>query len=98
MLVTTIAKFGPSSLITILALGLWERFKDRPWRGVIQAGIFPMTVGLVAASASLITEASAHTWLLGAITAVVALLGSTTRIHPLWLLFGGALVGLVAIG
>ena len=96
--VTTIAKFGPSSLITILALGLWERFKDRPWRGVIQAGIFPMTVGLVAASAALITEASVHSWLLGAITAVVALLGSATRIHPLWLLFGGALVGLLAIG
>ncbi|WP_116793018.1 chromate transporter [Achromobacter dolens] len=98
MLVTTLAKFGPSSIITIIALGLWERFKDRPWRGVIQAGIFPMTVGLVAGLAALITEASAHTWLLGAITAVVALLGSVTRIHPLWLLFGGALVGLLAIG
>lgn len=98
MLVTTLAKFGPSSLITIIALGLWERFKDRPWRGVIQAGIFPMTVGLVAASAALITEASVHSWLLGAITAVVALLGSASRIHPLWLLFGGALVGLLAIG
>ncbi len=56
MLVTTIAKFGPSSLITIVALGLWERFKDRPWRGVIQAGIFPMTVGLVASSDGVTTE------------------------------------------
>ena len=51
MLVTTLAKFGPSSIITVIALGLWERFKDRPWRGIVQAGIFPMTVGLVAASA-----------------------------------------------
>ena len=59
-LITSIAKFGPSSLLTAVALGLWERFKDRPWRGVIQAGIFPMTVGLVAASAALITEASVH--------------------------------------
>ena len=88
----------PAVHVHDLALGLWERFKDRPWRGVIQAGIFPMTVGLVAASAALITEASVHSWLLGAITAVVALLGSATRIHPLWLLFGGALVGLLAIG
>ncbi|KAJ8133785.1 hypothetical protein OY671_013001, partial [Metschnikowia pulcherrima] len=43
MSVTTSAKFGPSSIITIIASGSWERFKDRPWRGVIQAGIFPMT-------------------------------------------------------
>ena len=56
VLVTTIAKFGPSSVITVIALGLWERFKDRPWRGVIQAGIFPMTVGLVAASAANVTR------------------------------------------
>ena len=97
VLATTIAKFGPSSIITVIALGLWEKFKDRPWRGVIQAGIFPMTVGLVAASASLITEASVHTWLLGAIAAIVAILGSVTRIHPLWLLFAGALAGLLGI-
>ena len=30
MLVTTIAKFGPSSLITILALGLWEPVQGPP--------------------------------------------------------------------
>src|SRR3546814_8859621 len=52
-LITSIAKFGPSSLLTAVALGLWERFKDKPWRRVVQAGIFPMTVGLMAASASL---------------------------------------------
>ncbi|AUT49623.1 chromate transporter [Achromobacter sp. AONIH1] len=98
MLVTTLAKFGPSSIITVIALGLWERFKDRPWRGIVQAGIFPMTVGLVAASASLITESSVHSWLLGAITAAVAILGSVTRIHPLWLLFAGSMVGLLGIG
>ncbi len=98
MLVTTIAKFGPSSIITIIVLGLWERFKDKPWRGIVQAGIFPMTIGLVAASASLITEASVHSWLLGLITAVVALVASTTRVHPLWLLLIGSLVGLVGIG
>ena len=82
----------------MIALGLWERFKDRPWRGIVQAGIFPMTVGLVAASASLITESSVHSWLLGAITAAVAILGSVTRIHPLWLLFAGSMVGLLGIG
>ena len=91
-------QFGPSSIITVIALGLWERFKDRPWRGIVQAGIFPMTVGLVAASASLITESSVHSWLLGAITAAVAILGSVTRIHPLWLLFAGSMVGLLGIG
>ncbi|MVW70894.1 MULTISPECIES: chromate transporter [unclassified Bordetella] len=97
-LVATIAKFGPSSILTGIALGLWERFKDKPWRGIVQTGIFPVTVGLVAASASLITEASVHTWLLGAITAIVAVVATFSRVHPLWLLALGGLVGLTGIG
>jgi chromate transporter len=98
MLVSSLAKFGPSSLVTILVLRLWDRFKDKPWRAVAQQGIFPVTVGLVAASAALITEASVDGWLLGAIAAAVAVLGWRTRLHPLWLLLGGAVVGLVGFG
>ncbi|ANN78192.1 chromate transporter [Bordetella flabilis] len=98
MLVSSFAKFGPSSLVTILVLRLWDRFKDKPWRAVAQQGIFPVTVGLVAASAALITEASVDGWLLGAIAAAVAVLGWRTRLHPLWLLLGGAVVGLVGFG
>ena len=45
VLVTSIAKFGPSSLVTIAALHAWERFKDRPWRRYIQLGLVPITAG-----------------------------------------------------
>jgi chromate transporter len=98
MLVSSVAKFAPSSVVTIIVLGLWDRFKDKPWREVAQAGIFPITVGLVAASGILITEASVDNWLTAAIAGVTALLGWRTRIHPLWLLFGGGFLGLAALG
>jgi chromate transporter len=97
MLVSSFAKFGPSSVVTMLVLRLWDRFKDKPWRALAQQGIFPVTVGLLAASAALITVESVNTWLLGLIAAVVAVLGWRTRLHPLWLLLGGALVGLAAM-
>ena len=48
MLVTSIAKFGPSSIVTILAMHAWNRFKDRPWRRIAQKGLVPVTAGLVA--------------------------------------------------
>jgi chromate transporter len=98
VIVTSIAKFGPSSLVTIAAMHAWERFKDRPWRRYIQSGLVPMTAGLVAASAALIAEASDTTWMLGAITAVVAVLSYRTKLHPLWLLAAGSLVGLTGFG
>lgn len=98
VLVASLAKFGPCSVVTMIALGLWDRFRDRPWRRIVQAGLVPMTVGLVAASAVLITEASVRTVSLGLVTAVAAALMIATRLHPLWVLAGGALFGLSGIG
>ncbi len=98
VIVTSIAKFGPSSIVTVAAMHAWERFKDHPWRRYIQAGLVPMTAGLVAASAALIAEASDRTWTLGAITAVVAVLAYRTKVHPLWLLAAGSVVGLTGFG
>lgn len=94
LLVSSLAKFGPSSLLTGVVLGLWRRFRDRPWRRVVQSGLVPMTVGLVAASAALIGTATSTDLGLAAITLVVAAAMLWTRLHPLWLLGGGALAGL----
>jgi chromate transporter len=96
--VSSLAKFGPSSIVTALALGVWRRFKDRPWRRVVQSGLVPMTVGLIAASAALIVEASDRTVGLAVITVVCAAVSLNKRVHPLWVLAGGALAGLVGVG
>ncbi|HVY17505.1 MAG TPA: chromate transporter [Rhodopila sp.] len=98
VLVTSVAKFGPSSLLTAVALRLWERFKDRPWRRIVQAGLVPMTAGLVMASAVVITEASARGWSLAAITLGVAVAMLATRVHPLLMLAAGAAIGLTGLG
>lgn len=98
VLVTSLAKFGPSSLVTGFALRLWERFKDRPWRKTVQAGLVPVTAGLVAASAIVITHASASSWGTVLIAAGVAIATTTTRIHPLLALAAGAALGLTGIG
>jgi chromate transporter len=98
VLVTSLAKFGPSSLVTGFALRLWERFKDRPWRRTVQAGLVPVTAGLVAASATVITHSSASSWGTILIAALVAIATTTTRIHPLVALAAGAALGLSGIG
>ncbi|MEX3961091.1 chromate transporter [Paraburkholderia sp. EG286B] len=98
MLVTSIAKFGPSSLVTIAALHAWDRFKDRPSRRIAQKGLVPVTAGLVAASAVLIARASDPSWIAWAITGVCAVLAFRTKIHPLWLLGAGSLIGLTGFG
>jgi len=98
VVVTSLAKFGPSSVLTGVVLHLWGRFKDRPWRRMVQAGLVPMTVGLVAASAALITTASAPNLVCAAIIAASAALTFATRLHPLIVLGAGALLGLTGLG
>jgi len=98
MLVTTLAVFGPSSVLTIVALRLWHGFRNPVWRQAIQGGLAPISVGLVAASATIITRTVDHGWVLGAITAASALVAIRTKTHPLWLLAGGAAIGWTGFG
>jgi len=98
MLVTSVVNFGPSSLVTMAVLHAWTRFKDHPWRHIVQKGLMPVTAGLVAASALLIAKASDPNWMAWAITGVCALLAFRTRIHPLWLLGAGSLIGMTGLG
>lgn len=98
MLVTTVAIFGPSSVLTVIALRLWRRFRDKPWRAAVQAGLVPISVGLVAASASIIARTVDREWIFVAITAVSAAVLLRFRVHPLWMLALGAAVGWTGLG
>jgi chromate transporter len=94
LLVSSLAKFLPSSLITCLAVSAWDRFRDRPWRAVVQAGLLPVTTGLVAASAVIITTASVYSLWLAVVTGATAAISIFTRAHPVAVLALGALCGL----
>ncbi|WP_408004167.1 chromate transporter [Rahnella perminowiae] len=94
LLVSSLAKFGPSSIITLIVMGGWKRYKDRPWRQIVQRGLVPVTVGLVVSSGLLIAKASATTLPLVGVIALCTLLSLSKRIHPLWVLSAGAVLGL----
>ncbi|MBU9866746.1 chromate transporter [Rahnella aceris] len=94
LLVSSLAKFGPSSIITLVVMGGWKRYKDRPWRQIVQRGLVPVTVGLVVSSGLLIAKASATTLTLAGVIALCTLLALSKRIRPLWVLAVGAVLGL----
>jgi chromate transporter len=98
MFVAMAGMFGPSSVITLVTLRLWSRFQHQEWRRAVQTGLIPISVGLVAASAALITKASDQEWALAIVTAIVALISVKTRLHPLWLLAAGAAFGWSGFG
>ncbi len=94
LLITSLAKFGPSSIITIYALKFWERFKANPLRARFEKALKPITVGLVLVSAWMIADASAQNLLLVMIVILTAILGMFKKIHPLWVMAAGAGLGI----
>ena len=97
LLVTSLAKFGPSSIITVYALKFWQRFKDHPFRSRFEQALKPITVGLVLVSAWMIAHASAQNTILVMIVILTTLLGLFKRIHPLWVMLLGAGLGIVLL-
>lgn len=96
-LAATLALIGPSCTLTWATASAWHRWRDAPWRRRLQAGLTPVTVGLVMAGAALIAAGTTHGWGTGAITAATAALVLGTRLHPLVTLAAGALLGALGV-
>lgn len=96
-LAATGALIGPCAVLTFLVAGAWHRFRDRPWRLLVQAGLMPVTAGLVVAAAVVLSEATAISAGHAGLTAVAAALLAATRLHPLWVLGAGAALGAAGV-
>ncbi len=93
-LVSTLGIIIPSSAIAFAVSRTWTRFREARWRKAIQAGLVPVTVGLVSASALVVTETvSGHEWRLIAVTLITATIVIFTKMHPLIPLAAAGAVG-----
>ena len=93
LFITSLAKFGPSSIITIFALKFWNRLKNCPCRDKFEKALKPITVGLVLVSAYIIADASAQNILLIVVVIIATIMSMFKKIHPLWVMAFGALSG-----
>ena len=92
--VATVAMCGPTCVLAYLVARTWDRFKDAHWRIAIQAGLVPVSLGLIAASAFVLARSADHNVYAGIITAATAVAAFATRINPLWIFLGGGILGL----
>lgn len=96
-LVTTLAMCGTTPVLAVILARSWDRFKDAPWRAVAQSALVPVSVGLVGASAIVLTQAADHSWVAALITAVTAAVVYWTRWNPLWLIGIAGLLGFAGL-
>ena len=94
-LVTTLAICLPSSVIAYCVGHLWKRFNYNPWLQIIKEGLFPIVLGFVAAAVLILIQISDHSWVAFLITGTTAVLSYKTQMHPLWLLGGAMILGVL---
>jgi chromate transporter len=96
-LIAMFAMCAPSCTIAYLAAKLLDRFKHASWRIVLQAGLVPVTIGLIASSALIVARAADHSVATLLITAGTFALAYWTRITPLLALALAAALGLTGV-
>jgi chromate transporter len=92
-LLATFGMCGPSSVLAYYVSGTWEKFKYARWRMAIQAGLIPVSVGLIGSAGIVVAQAADHTWLAYAITALTAVSTFATRLNPIWLFLAAGALG-----
>ena len=93
-LVATLAMCGPTCLFAFVVTRVWDRFKTAPWRVALQAGLVPLSIGLMAASLYVVAGAAHPGWVALAIMAVAAAAGFWGKFSPLWTFALGSAAGL----
>ena len=86
----------PSSVLTWLATRWGHRNRNRRGVRAFKQGMAPVVIGLLLATAWVLARAHGEwttDWPLWVLTAVTTLLVWRTRLHLLWLLAAGALLG-----
>ena len=93
--VATVSMCGPTCILAYFVGKLWDKFKNARWRVVVQAAMVPLSLGLIAASALVITQVVASTWTAAGLTAGTALLTYFFRVNPIWILLVAASLGVL---
>jgi chromate transporter len=88
------AMCGPTCMLAFFVARVWDRFKEARWRIAIQAGMVPLSIGLIAASAFVLARSADHNLYAGLVTAATGAVAFATRINPLWMFLCGGLLGL----
>jgi chromate transporter len=89
---------APAAVISWWVSGLWERYKQAPWRIALQRAIAPLVVALIFSGGFVLATPSAtpdwRLWLIAASSCAAML---ATKVNPLWFLAAGGGLGLILL-
>lgn len=91
-LLASLAIFVPSSILVYSLARLWDRHRNAVWPRAVEAGLAPVAAGMILAAACTVLDAAEGgvlAWIVAGVCGGALLF---TRISPILLLCGGAIV------
>ena len=94
-MVTVVAFFGPTALLTFVVGRLWKRLEKWPWRASIQKGLAPVSIGLLLAGCFTMAKGAITGLETSTIAVATLLILLQYKINPALLVLAAAIVGLL---
>ena len=91
------AMCGPTCVLAFVVARTWDRYKGARWRMALQAGLVPLSIGLIGASAFVLARAADHNVYAFLITAATAAVALATQVNPLWVFLVAATLGFAGL-
>ena len=82
------------SVLIYLLIDRWDSFSGKRWQKAVSLGVAPLAVGLIFSGATLIAQAAQFGWAAWAVVAATAVANLRSKLHPLWYIAVGAVLGL----
>lgn len=92
-LVVGVGFFLPSSVLTFGANRLWHRFEGSPWRGAVQRGLAPLTIGLMLSGVVTLAKVALVGWAQIALATAVLVILLARHVNPGLLILAAAALG-----
>ena len=96
-LAATLAMCVPTAVLAYWVSRVLRRSTQSRWPSIIQAALVPLSIGLMGASALILALTSDRTRAAAFVTVAAAALAFATRLHPLWLLLAGGILGFAGL-
>ena len=75
----------------------WQKAEQSRWRIAVEKGLPPLTVGLIMATALVMSRAADHDWRAYLVTAICTVIFVRTSLNPLYLVAAAGLLGYFGI-
>ena len=97
LLVTMLGIMGPSSVVALAVGRFGQRRADSLALRAFTAGCTPLTLGLLLSTGWVLTAPVRGEWVAGVLVLATVLLQVRSKLSPMWLIAGGAVVGALGL-